>query len=59
MRRSTKSMFQRWEEKNRKNYILFILLQFLLLIFLFRRQGTLIEISGKVTDQEKNLPLPM
>jgi len=32
------------------------LLQFLLFNLVFSQTGSLIEISGQVTDQEKNLP---
>src|SRR5436853_6215481 len=44
-------------KKERKNFVVFILLQFLLLQA-FSQSGPLIEISGQVTDHEKNLPLP-
>jgi len=54
MRRSTNQFVGKRETKN---YILFILLQFLLLNISFSQTGSLIEISGKVTDQEKSLPL--
>src|SRR4030095_11170075 len=57
MRRST-NQFLAVEKKERKGYVLFILLQFLLLNISFSQTGSLIEISGKVTDQEKNLPIP-
>jgi outer membrane receptor protein involved in Fe transport len=57
MRRSTNQSIS-FEKKEKKGFILFVLLQFLLLNIAFSQTGTLIEISGKVTDQEKNLPLP-
>lgn len=54
MRRSTNQL----GKKVRKGFVLFILLQFLLFNNSFAQTGSsLIEISGKVTDQEKNLPL--
>src|SRR4030095_1097660 len=54
MRRSTNQL----GKKVRKGFALFIVLQFLLLNNSFSQTGSsLIEISGKVTDQEKNLPL--
>src|SRR5215467_12750468 len=56
MRRST-NQFVALGKKLRKDYILFILFQILLLNTSFSQTGSLIEISGKVTDQEKNLPL--
>ena len=56
MRRSFKRLFQARKEKNKKRIflILFSLLAFKLI---FSQPGSLIEISGQVTDQEKNLPL--
>src|SRR6266478_3046865 len=56
MRRSFKRLFQARKEKNKKRIflILFSLLAFKLI---FSQPGILIEISGQVTDQEKNLPL--
>jgi len=56
MRRSTKP-FLALAKNVRKSYAVFIPLQFLLLNISFSQTGSLIEISGKVTDQEKNLPL--
>ncbi len=56
MRRST-NQFLALDKKSRKGLALFIVLQLLLLTVSFSQTGTLIEISGKVTDQEKNLPL--
>ncbi len=56
MRRST-NQFLALEKKSRKGFALFILLQFLLLNVSFSQTSSLIEISGKVTDQDKNLPL--
>src|SRR5689334_17255405 len=56
MRRSTNQLLM-LGKKIRKDYILFILSQFLWLNMCFSQTGSLIEISGKVTDQEKNLPL--
>jgi outer membrane cobalamin receptor len=43
--------------KSRK-HILLISLQFFLFNLAFSQAGSLIEISGQVTDQEKNVPLP-
>src|SRR6266496_2626812 len=56
MRRSIKKLFQARREKNKKKIflILFSLLAFKLI---FSQAGNLIEISGQVTDHEKNLPL--
>ena len=57
MRRSTtQSLLSGKKEK--KGFILFVLLQLAVLNIAFSQTGALIEISGKVTDQEKNLPLP-
>src|SRR6185436_16464690 len=56
MRRSTKQ-FLALAKNVRKSYAVFIPLQFLLFNISFSQTGSLIEISGKVTDQEKNLPL--
>jgi len=56
MRRSTKQLLA-LAKNVRKSYALFIPLQFLLFNISFSQTGSLIEISGKVTDQEKNLPL--
>ena len=56
MRRSTKQLLA-LAKNVRKGYALFIPLQFLLFNISFSQTGSLIEISGKVTDQEKNLPL--
>jgi len=56
MRRSTKP-FLALAKNVRKSYAVFIPLQFLLFNISFSQTGSLIEISGKVTDQEKNLPL--
>ena len=57
MRRSTKPLPLDWKQEKRK-LVFVILLQLLSLSLLFSQTGTLIEISGQVTDQEKNLPLP-
>ena len=57
MRRSTNQSLL-LGKKEKKGFILFVLLQFALLNSAFSQTGALIEISGKVTDQEKNLPLP-
>ncbi|HEV8286578.1 MAG TPA: TonB-dependent receptor [Chitinophagaceae bacterium] len=57
MRRSSKQLFLIGKKGNRK-LTLFIFFQFLLFNLAFSQTGTLIEISGQVTDQEKNLPLP-
>jgi iron complex outermembrane recepter protein len=57
MRRSTKPLSLDWKKEKRK-LVFFILLQFLSIHLLFSQTGTLFEISGQVTDQEKNLPLP-
>src|SRR5689334_3759013 len=56
MRRSTNQVLT-LGKKLRKDYVIFILSQLLLLNISFSQTGSLIEISGKVTDQEKNLPL--
>lgn len=45
-------------KKERKSYVIVVLLQFLLANISFSQSGPLIEISGQVTDHEKNVPLP-
>ena len=55
--RLTSQLLLAWKKKNRKQIILSLLL-LLLLNRSYSQTGTLIEISGQVTDQEKNLPLP-
>jgi iron complex outermembrane receptor protein len=57
MRRSTKSLSLDWKKEKRKLAFI-VLMQLLSFNLLFSQTGTLIEISGQVTDQEKNLPLP-
>jgi len=57
MRRSTKQLLLA-RKKERRKLTLFMFLQFLLFHLAFSQTGILIEISGQVTDQEKNLPLP-
>src|SRR5437762_11238287 len=56
MRRSFKRLFQARKEKNKKRIFL-ILFSLLAVKLIFSQAGNLIEISGQVTDQEKNLPL--
>src|SRR5436190_6377208 len=56
MRRSTKPLSLGWKNETKK-LVFFILLQLLSFNLLFSQTGILIEISGQVTDQEKNLPL--
>jgi iron complex outermembrane receptor protein len=57
MRRSTKPLPLARKKENKK-FGLAMLLQFLFFNLAFSQTATLIEISGQVTDQEKNLPLP-
>jgi len=45
-------------KKESAKFVLLTLLPFLFFNLVFSQTGTLIEISGQVTDQEKNLPLP-
>ena len=56
MRRSTKPLSLGWKREKRK-LVFFVLLQLLSFHLLFSQTNTLIEISGQVTDEEKNLPL--
>ncbi len=55
MRTSAEQLLKKRESRKQIILILFPLLLFNLA---FSQTGTLIEISGQVTDQEKNLPLP-
>src|ERR1051326_3130660 len=57
MRRFIKPLSSARKKENAK-FVLLTLLQFLLFNLVFSQSGSLIEISGQVTDQEKNLPLP-
>jgi outer membrane receptor protein involved in Fe transport len=57
MRRSTKQL-PLARKKERRGFILFTMLQFLCFNPVLSQTSNLIEISGQVTDQEKNLPLP-
>ena len=54
MRRSTNQILTPGK-RLRKDYVIFILSQLLLLNISFSQTGSLIEISGKVTDQEISL----
>ena len=56
MRILLKERFQEKKRRNRKRLFL-VLLSLSVLNLAYSQTGTLIEISGKVTDQEKNLPL--
>src|SRR5205814_9999841 len=56
MRKSIKKLFQASKEKNKK-MIFLILFSLVAFKLIFSQSGSLIEISGQVTDQEKNLPL--
>ena len=57
MRILLKERFQDRKEENKKR-LFFALLLLSVFNLAYSQTGTLIEISGKVTDQEKNLPLP-
>jgi len=57
MRASTKHLVMKRMDETQKQIWLFLAL-LLLSNFVFSQTGSLIEISGQVTDQEKNLPLP-
>ena len=56
MRRSIKQLFLKGKAKSGKR-ILLTLASMVAVHFIFSQTGSLIEISGQVTDQEKNLPL--
>src|SRR5436190_23680503 len=55
MRRSTKPLSLGWKNETKK-LVFFILLQLLSFNLLSWQTGIPIEISGQVTDQDKNLP---
>ena len=57
MRRSIGQMLKPGTSSVKKKIAL-VLFSCLTFCFMFSQTGTLIEISGQVTDQEKNLPLP-
>src|SRR5215470_7437329 len=57
MRILLKERFQERKEENKKRIFLALIL-LSVFNFAYSQTGTLIEISGKVTDQESNLPLP-
>jgi len=56
MRRSVRQLFLIRKETSRK--LVFLIFFQSLLNLSFSQTGSLIEISGQVTDQEKNIPLP-
>lgn len=57
MRRSINQLLQRWKRESGQRAIL-ILFLFFAFNLAFAQTGSLIEISGQVTDQEKNQPIP-
>jgi len=57
MRKTIDQFLVFFKKVKRKQVVVLVPLLFLIFNLAYSQPGTLIEISGQVTDQEKNLPL--